>query len=551
MQTRPGQELKRKAELAVTSELKTEPGSSLQSRPPFLLTLVFISGMAVMATEMCASRLIQPYFGDSLLIWANLIGFIMIYLAVGYFLGGRLGDRFPRASVLYQLTGLAAFAIGLIPLFSRPVLDLANEGFKNVDGGLFYGSLLGIVLLFAVPLILLGCVSPFAIRLRVGGVQGAGKVTGTISSLSTVGSIVGTFLPVLLLIPAIGTRPTLYLFSVVLLGFSLFGLWRNGSRRLPVFAGLLVLVLASSGLALGHLIKPALNGELLFERESAHNYIQVVRPVYNPDQLNLVLNEGHAVHSIYNPKQVLTGGYWDYYMIAPFFNKGMQEQNVKSAYIVGLAAGTVPRIMTAGYGDGLKIEGAELDPAILEVGRKYFHMDEQKNLKAVAQDGRYYLLASQQKYDIIAVDAFRQPYIPFHLTTQEFYKLSYDHLSEDGVLVANIGSPAAADGKRDYRLVEALASTMRSVFPSVQIIDVNGTFNTVVVATRQPTDLADFQENVARLQNPLLRQVGQTAAQTGNIRPWNEIRTVFTDDWAPVERVIDQVIIDYVVGGGK
>ena len=522
-----------------------------ESRTPFLLPIVFVSGMAVMATEMCASRLIQPYFGDSLLIWANLIGFIMIYLTAGYFLGGRLADRFPRPTVLYQLTALAGFIIGLIPVLSSPILTLSNEGFRNVDGGLFFGSLVGIILLFSLPLILLGCVSPFAVRLRVKGVSNAGKVAGSVSSLSTVGSILGTFLPVLVIIPWVGTRATLYIFAATLLAFSLLGLYLSRSKRLPFYAPLLLVVLLLGFLMTTNIIKPPTDGQLLAQKESSFNYIQVVRPNYNPDQLNLVLNEGHAIHSIYNPKQVLTGGYWDYYMIAPFFNKGMQEQNVKSAYIVGLAAGTVPRIMTAGYGDGLKIEGAELDPAILEVGRKYFHMDEQKNLKAVAQDGRYYLLASQQKYDIIAVDAFRQPYIPFHLTTQEFYKLSYDHLSEDGVLVANIGSPAAADGKRDYRLVEALASTMRSVFPSVQIIDVNGTFNTVVVATRQPTDLADFQENVARLQNPLLRQVGQTAAQTGNIRPWNEIRTVFTDDWAPVERVIDQVIIDYVVGGGK
>ncbi|MEI6044960.1 MAG: spermine synthase, partial [Chloroflexota bacterium] len=114
-------------------------------RTPFLLPIVFVSGMAVMATEMCASRLIQPFFGDSLLIWANLIGFIMIYLTAGYFLGGRLADRFPHPAFLYQLTAWAAFAIGLIPVLSNPILTLSNEGFRNVDGGLFFGSLAGII----------------------------------------------------------------------------------------------------------------------------------------------------------------------------------------------------------------------------------------------------------------------------------------------------------------------------------------------------------------------------------------------------------------------
>ncbi len=546
MQTKPGQSQAISGGGAVAPSLAV----SVSKRTPFLLSLVFIEGMSVMAVEMCGSRLIQPYFGDSLLIWANLIGFFMIYLALGYFFGGRLADRFPRAIFLYQLTGLAAFVMGLIPMLAAPVLKLSSEGFQNADGGLFYSSLMGIIVLFAAPLILLGCVSPFAIRLRMLEVAGAGKTAGTISALSTTGSILGTFLPVLLLIPWLGTRPTIYLFSIVLLVFSIYGLWKSNSKRWLVFTGLLLIMLVSAFLLLGKLVKPAVDGELVYERESAHNYIQVVRPNYNPDQLNLVLNEGHATHSIYNPKQILTGGYWDYYMIAPFFNKNQQEQDVKKAYIVGLAAGTVPRIMSAGYGDQLKIDGAELDPAILEVGRKYFDMNSQKNLNAVAQDGRYFLVTSSQKYDIIAVDAFRQPYIPFQLTTKEFYQLSSDHLGPNGVLAANVGSPAV-NGKRDYRLVEALASTMRAVFPSVHIMDVKGTFNTLIIATKQPTDTATFRENVARLQNPLLRQVGENAANNYDIRDWNDTGTVFTDDWAPVERLIDQLIIDYVVGGGK
>lgn len=557
MQTRPGQSEKQPISHAggisdpAVAKTISDPSNSAESRrPPFLLTVVFVTGMAEMAIEMCGSRLIQPFFGDSLLIWANLIGFFMIYLTLGFFVGGRLGDRFPRATVLYQLTGIAAFALGLIPLLSGPVLGVSNEAFRSGDGGLFFGSLFGIVLLFSIPMILLGCVSPFAVRLSIGKVQGAGKVAGTVSALSTGGSILGTFLPVLLFIPWIGTASTIYLFSLVLLGFSIFGLWKSGSRRVFVFTGLLVVIIASALLVVGHLIKPSQDGELLYEHESAYNYIQVIRPNYNPAQVSLILNEGHATHSIYNPKQILTGGYWDYYMIAPFFKQGVKEQSINSAYIVGLAAGTVPRIMTAAYGDNLKIDGAELDPTILEVGRKYFAMDEQKNLNAVAQDGRYFLLASPKKYDIIAVDAFRQPYIPFHLTTQEFFKLSSDHLTDNGVVAINVGS-TVLNGKRDYRLVEALATTMRSVFPNVYLIDVNGTFNTIVVATKQPTTIATFRDNVAGLQNPLLKQVGEAAVLNGDIREWTTPGRAFTDDWAPVEQVIDQLIIDYVIAGGK
>jgi len=523
-----------------------------ESRTPFLLPIVFVSGMAVMATEMCASRLIQPYFGDSLLIWANLIGFIMIYLTAGYFLGGRLADRFPRPTVLYQLTALAGFIIGLIPVLSSPILTLSNEGFRNVDGGLFFGSLVGIILLFSLPLILLGCVSPFAVRLRVKGVSNAGKVAGSVSSLSTVGSILGTFLPVLVIIPWVGTRATLYIFAATLLAFSLLGLYLSRSKRLPFYAPLLLVVLLLGFLMTTNIIKPPTDGQLLAQKESSFNYIQVVRPNYNPDQLNLVLNEGHAIHSIYNPKQILTGGPWDYYMVAPFFSSGLNEKNFSSTLVIGLGAGTVPKQLTKAYGNQVQIDGVELDPEIIKVGREYFEMNE-PNLNVIAQDGRYYLMTSPRKYDMIGMDAYRQPYIPFHLTTREFFQQVRDHLTPDGVAVVNAGAPVV-NGQRDFRLAEALASTMKSVYPNVYLIKLKNLNNTLVVATNKPTKVTDasFRQVIDdTVSNQLVKQVAQKIYDEGTIEEWKTAGTVFTDDWAPVERVIDQLIIDYVVGGGK
>ncbi len=523
------------------------------ARTPFLLPIVFVSGMTVMATEMCGSRLIQPFFGDSLLIWANLIGFFMIYLASGYFIGGRLADRFPRPAFLYQLTACAAFAIGLIPVLSNPILSLSNEGFRNVDGGLFFSSLAGIILLFSIPLILLGCVSPFATRLRVSEVKSAGKTAGAISSLSTVGSILGTFLPVLVLIPAFGTRATLYIFSATLLAFSLLGLYLSNRSRLPFYALQLAVVLLLGFLLTTNVIKAPVEGQLIFQKESSFNYVQVVRPNYNPDQVNLVLNEGHAIHSIYNPKQILTGGPWDYYMVTPFFSGGgLNEKNFKSALIIGLGAGTVPKQLTKAYGDQIKIDGVELDPEIIKVGRQYFDMNE-PNLNAIAQDGRYYLITSQKKYDMIGMDAYRQPYIPFHLTTREFFQEVRDHLTPDGVAVVNAGAPLV-HGERDFRLAEVLASTMKSVYPNVYMIKLKNLNNTLVVATNKPTAITDasFRQIIeSSVSNQLVKQVAQRIYDEGTIEEWTKPGTIFTDDWAPVERVIDQIIIDYVVGGGK
>jgi spermidine synthase len=523
------------------------------SQHGLLYGLVLVCGIAVMATEMCASRLIQPYFGDSLLIWANLIGFIMIYLAIGYYLGGRLADRYPNPAFLYQLIGWAAFTMGLIPVLSDPILGLAKIGFDKVDGGLFYGSLVGIVLLFSVPLLLLGCVTPFAVRLLILEQANAGKTAGTISSLSTLGSIAGTFGPVLVSIPAVGTRSTLYIFALGLLLASLLGLYltqKHAWHRLVVYVSMLVLVLALAFGLVTRTIKPTNDGILLYEKESAINYIQVVQ---SGDNTLLVLNEGHAIHSIYNPKQVLTGGYWDYYMLAPFFAKNATQNQVKNVLMIGLAAGTVPHILSSAYGNQLKIDGVEIDPEIIKVGAEYFHTNEQTNLTPIAEDGRYYLVTSTKKYDLVGVDAFHQPYIPFYLTTREFFQQVRDHLTTQGVAAINVGSPAAANGERDYRLVNTIASTMRTVFPTVFIADVPGTFNSVVVATNQASDSQALVSNLAgtAVSSQMIQQIGQNVLQKGNLREWTQTAPIFTDDHAPVEQLIDQIILDYVVGGGK
>src|SRR5467141_3602566 len=189
-----------------------------------LILLVFVSGASSLAVEFSASRLLAPYFGSSLFVWANLIGLILLYLTVGYYLGGRLADRYPRPTVLYTLTIIAAFLISVIPFLSRPILLWSQSSFATYSIGVFYGSLVSVVLLFAIPMILLGCVSPFAIRLRIEQVGKSGRTSGQLYAISTAGSIVGTFLPVLLLIPNIGTYRTFFTFAVALLLVSIAGL---------------------------------------------------------------------------------------------------------------------------------------------------------------------------------------------------------------------------------------------------------------------------------------------------------------------------------------
>ncbi|HEY4025578.1 MAG TPA: fused MFS/spermidine synthase [Candidatus Dormibacteraeota bacterium] len=506
-----------------------------------LLPLVFVSGMASLGVEFGASRLLAPYFGTSLYVWGVLIGLVLIYLSIGYVIGGRLADRRPSLDLLFQLTAWAGLWIGLIPLIAYPILLQSQQGFATVSVGLVLGTLLAVVLLFAVPVILLGCVSPFAIRLLLTDVSSGGNTAGAVYALSTAGSILGTFVPVFWMIPTLGTRATLSVFSVALLGLSVAGLWPQTVAglwpRRWVFAAFLVIVLLGAFL-LPHGIKPPEVGTLLYEKDSPYHYIQVVQ---DGNRTELILNEGQAIHSIYDPTSLVTGGPWDYFMLGEYFRPAQAKEVVpRKVAILGLAGGTTARQLTSAYGTSVDITGVEIDPDIVNVAQRYFHMDE-PNVHPVVQDARYWLATQGGRYDLIAMDAYRQPYIPFHLTTKEFFQLAADHLSPGGSVVVNAGRTAT-----DYRLVDALASTMASVFSSVFLVDVPSFSNTMIYGTNEPATMADVLHNLGMAREPLVVQVAATAK--GSLRESPYHSQVFTDDLAPVERLIDQIIFSYATG---
>jgi spermidine synthase len=508
-----------------------------------LLLTVFFGGMASLGVELSASRLLDPFFGNSLIIWAVLIGLVLAYLTVGYYIGGKWADRSPNYGVLYQITAWAAFLIGLVPFIARPVLLWSVRGFAEYSAGILAGSLLGVIALLAVPVTLLGCVSPFAIRLAMQGekVESAGRIAGGLYALSTVGSIVGTFLPVLVLIPNIGTRNTFFTFSFALLAISLLGLfWSLKARALPYLLMPIVLAILILLFPAG-VIKPVTVGKLIYETESPYNYIQVVQ--YGNERW-LKLNEGEGVHSIYNPDSILVGGIWDYFLIAPYFNNPpYTADQVGSMAVIGSAAGTEAKQYTDVYGP-IPIDGAEIDPKIIQVGREYFDMTE-PNLNAVAQDGRYFLANSPRKYDVIAIDAYRPPYIPFHLTTREFFEQVRDHLNDNGVVAINVGRT-----RTDWSLVQILASTLKSVFPNVYTVDLaqpgQDLINVLVVATNQPTRLENLAANAELLDHPVLQQVAADALPRA--REFTDPTMVFTDDKAPVEQVVHGLILSFVTG---
>ena len=503
-------------------------------RQMLLYLLVLMGGAATMGVEMCASRLLAPYFGNSLPVWGLLIGLLLAYLAVGYFVGGRLADRHPQASLLYQLAAWAGFIIGMLPYLAHPILRYAVTGFANYQAGMVLGSLLGVLLLFAVPAVLLGCIAPFALRLSLRDTMSGGNVAGLTYALSTIGSLIGTFVPVFVLIPNVGTRRTMFIIALSLLAVAISGLLVTARRRALFYALLLALVLLLQLLPSGA-IKPVAG--LLYEAESPYNYVQVLQ---NGDEVLLKLNEGEGIQSTYRPQQVLTGYVYDYFLLVPFFGSGKPLSSMGSVCLIGLAGGTIARQYSAVFGP-VSIDGIEIDPTVVAVAQRFFALN-LPNLHIAIEDGRYFLVHSRKAYDVVIVDAYRPPYIPFQLTTVEFFRAVYDHLAENGVVAVNV-----ARTETDFTLVDAIASTCKAVYPSVYILDTAGDLNSVVIATRQPSQLPAITAQMENLPEPFLNNVAARAQ--GRIREFVAPRQqVLTDDHAPVEQIVHAIVARYILG---
>jgi spermidine synthase len=509
----------------------------------YLNFTVFVSGMTTLAIELTASRLLGSVFGTSNLVWASIIGLILIYLTLGYFIGGRWADHSPYPQTFYSILAWGAFTSGVVPFISRPVLRIASDAFDYLDVGVLFGSFTAVLILFIAPVTLLGTISPFAIRLALVDSREAGKISGRIYAISTLGSFVGTFLPVLVLIPLIGTTFTFLVFGVFLLLVANYGMWKSVGWQ-PVLKTIwMLLVLVILGILWGSGAIKMTYGQI-YETESAYNYIQVLEV---DGYRYLRLNEGQGIHSIYHPEEITFNGPWMQVLAAPFFNEyPYTPDEVESIAIVGLAAGTIARQVTDVFGP-VQIDGFEIDPEIIRVGQEYFGMT-MPNLNPEAVDGRWGLQHSKQEYTIISIDAYRPPYIPWHLTTLEFFRVVHNHLSEDGVLAINVGR---APG--DRRLIDGLVGTINTIFPSVYVMDIPDTFNSIIYATVKPSSLESFHRNYrALLENDNIHPTLKAAVSRAvvNMQSLSHTEILFTDDLAPIEWLTNSMVLNYVLFGG-
>ena len=499
--------------------------ASTRDLPPLGL-LVFVVGAASLGAEIAAARLMAPFFGASTIVWANTIGVVLVSLSAGYWLGGRFADRHPHKQGLCMLVLIAGLGVALIPFAADPFLDVSVDALDEVSAGAFIGSLVAVLVLVAPPVMLLGAASPYAIRLAVQKVEESGTVAGRMYAISTVGSLAGTWLSALLLVPLLGTRRTFLLFGLACAIVALAGVRRRIAIAVPVT------ILALLALPVGT-IKAAGDGKVLEEVDSTYQYARVVEEPGGRRKLEL--NEGQAVHSTYRPGTYLTGDYWDEFLVLPFAASPRPPRGVA---ILGNAGGTTARAL-GHFFPATSVDAVEIDSELTRLGRRWLDLHNPR-MRVHHEDARPFLRRTSARYDSIMVDVYRQPYIPFYLATREFFELARDHLRPGGSVIVNVGHP---EGRQE--LEQVLGATMGDVFETV-LRDPSEDTNTLLIGSDGPVSAERLKRAAAGL--PLdLRTTATSAAD--RMAPRLGGGSVYTDDKAPVEWLIDKSILEYAADG--
>ncbi|RKJ44870.1 spermidine synthase [bacterium 1XD8-76] len=503
----------------------------------YLYATEFFAGMAVMAVELGASRLLAPYFSSSQIVWTIIIGTIMIAMALGNIYGGRSADRDPRPDRLYRRLLVSAVWIAAIPVVGKYIiLGISGVLILTINTNfLIWAAFFACMILFVFPLFLLGTVTPSLVKYTMGSMEESGKTVGALGACNTIGSIIGTFLPTFVTIPAVGTSITFLIFSGILLLLGLLYFVNRKTAKRAVAVSVILFVLCSM---LGHSGSFAFwETGLTYEGESIYNYLQV-----KEDDRSVILSTNvlFGVQSIKMKEDGLTGMYYDYALAAPLMADAPGKEKTE-ILILGMGTGTYAHQCKKYFGN-VAVEGVEIDQKITDLAGTYFDLP--SDIPVTTYDGRAYLQAIDKKYDVIMVDAYQDITIPFQMSSAEFFELVREHLKEDGVMVVNMNMKS--DGAGGINV--CLADTISSVFSNVYTVDVKGATNRELFASENENMLTLLSENRKQLsQEELTAMMGQVE---DNLMAYESTGELLTDDKAPVEvlgmRVIDELIQDEI-----
>ena len=508
----------------------------------YLYITEFFAGMAVMAVELGASRLLAPYFSSSQIVWTIIIGTIMIAMALGNVAGGKWADKDADPARLFKRILISAVWIAFIPVLGKYII-LAITGIMIVTvstGLLIWSSLIACMVIFVFPLFLLGTVTPSLIKYTISDIEESGSVAGRLGACNTIGSIIGTFLPTFVTIPSVGPGMTFLIFSGILL---IIGLLFFISRKTKLILSVICTVLYIIACIFGHTSHFAFwISDLTYEGESVYNYLQVTD---TERATSLSTNVLFGVQSIKMKTGNLTGMYYDYALAAPTMALGYDEESATVSdaegmdiLILGMGTGTFA-VQCEKYFPGCNITGVEIDEKITDLAHEYFDLPE--DITVYTYDGRAFLEADTGKYDVILVDAYQDITIPFQMSSSEFFTLVKDHLKYNGIMVMNMNM----HGNGETDITTYLSDTVACVFPNVSTVNVPGSTNRELFASVN-TDLFKALEQNAGFSDDegFTYQIGKALE---GMTPYNGTGLILTDDKAPVE-LLGMEVIDTLIG---
>lgn len=479
----------------------------------FLLWTTFISGMSLMALEINASRILAPYFGSSLFVWSSIIGIVLLALSLGYYFGGKIADKHPRASILYSMLFAVGVWMTILPWLSTFLLNIVT--IQNVSTSLVFVAIAFCFVLFLPPCTLMGMVSPYVLKLYTANIKDLGRESGKLYAISTIGSLIGTFIPALITIPLIGSLRTTLLFAFCILLTAAIGLKKRWMLAFPLITALLF--------TFAH--PTFTNADTIFQTESSYGYINI----YDRNNIRfLQLDAPYGVHSIKIPDSLITKNYWDYFTVIPFYKP------TNKTLLLGVAGGNISALLHQ-YFPHMKITGVEIDPAIVDAAKKYFDL-EQPNLEIKIDDARSFLHHTPNTYDLIIMDVYHDLNIPNHLSTKEFFSLAKSKLNTHGTVAINV---AHSDARSD--LDKYVAATLHSVFPYVYIVDTNQGYNSLLLGSDAPWPT---NTDIPVSQYPELHHVWSKYPPR-QITTFNE-QLIQTDDQNSIELIAGQEVFQTI-----
>lgn len=501
----------------------------------YLYLTEFFSGMSVMAVELAASRLMAPYFSSSQIVYTIIIGTVMIAMALGNVYGGKTADKNPDPAILYRRMLIAGAWIAAIPFLGRYVLiAITGALVLTVNSNfLVIAAFASCMVVFVFPLFLLGTVTPSLVRYIMENAEESGEIVGKLGAFNTVGSIIGTFLPTFVTIPAIGTAATFVIFSGILIVLS--ALYFISIKKIPKTLVVCIIVFVLC-MIFGSKVSFAFwDQNINYEGESVYNYLQVVE---DDNQVVLSTNVLFGVQSVKMKTDDLTGMYYDYAIAAPAMvnRKGSLPLDI---LILGNGTGTFAT-QCEKYYSPCNIDAVEIDGKISDLAYEYFDMSEDINL--YEYDGRAFLQAIDKKYDVILVDAYQDITIPFQMSSIEFFTHVREHLTDDGIMVVNMNMHSDGEGA----INEYLTDTILEVFDYAYSADVEYNSNREVFAgLNDPKKMLMLGMNDSSMDAVLKRQLAKVNNRL-TVCKASGLNHVLTDDKAPVE-VLGMSMIDSLI----